>query len=230
MPTTAHPAPRPAPPPSAGWAAGGQRGRRRYGKIDGVKARWLPVAAAAVLAGCGTTPAHPGGPPVARPGVSFAATTQAPSSSPPVVAPPSPACLAPGVALTVGEVDAAMGLRAVGLTLRNCGTATYTVNGYPAVELLDADRAPLDVAVLNGTSNVSTIERFSGPPKRVDVKPGGTAVAVLVWRNLTTDAATVAKGEYLSVAPAQGQPRHVLALMVDPGNTGKLAVSPWTAP
>ncbi|GAB3855759.1 DUF4232 domain-containing protein [Dactylosporangium cerinum] len=230
MPATARPAPLPAPTQPAGRAAGGQRGRRRYGKIDGVKARWLPLAAMAVLAGCGTTPAHPDAPAMARPDVSFAATTPAPSSSPSVVTPPSPACLAPGVMLSVGEVDAAMGLRAVTLTLRNCGTATYTVKGYPAVDVLDDARTVLDVAVLDGTSNVSAIERFNNPPARVDVKPGGTAVAVLVWRNLTTDAATVAKGAYLSVAPAQGQPRHTLALYVDPGNTGKLAVSPWTAP
>jgi hypothetical protein len=229
MPAIAHPASLPAPPPPAGRAVGGQRGRR-YGKIDGVKARWVTLAATAVLAGCGTTPAHPDAPAAARPDVSFAATAPAPSSSPSEVTTPSPACLAPGVALSVGEVDAAMGLRAVTLTLRNCGTATYSVNGYPAVDVLDDARAVLDVAVLDGTSNVSTIERFNNPPKRVDVKPGGTAVAVLVWRNLTTDAATVAKGAYLSVAPAQGQPRHTLALFVDPGNTGKLAVSPWTAP
>jgi hypothetical protein len=195
--------------------------------IDGVQARWLFLVAAAVVAGCGTTPAHPAGPPVARPGVSLAAPTIAPSPTVAVV--PSPACLAPGVELSVGEVDAAMGLRAVGLTLRNCGTATYTVNGYPAVELLDAEHKVLDVAVLNGTSNVATIEQYEVPPKRVDVPPGGTAVAVLVWRNLTTDAATVAKGAYVDVAPAKGQPRHTLALSVDPGNTGKLAVSPWTA-
>ncbi|MEV4517589.1 DUF4232 domain-containing protein [Dactylosporangium sp. NPDC049525] len=193
-----------------------------------MKARWLTLIAVTVVAGCGTTPAHPTGPAAARPDVSFATTTPAPSPSDAVV--PTPACLAPGVALSVGEVDAAMGLRAVGLTLRNCGTATYTVNGYPAVDVLGADRSVLDVAVLDGTSNVATIERYDVPPRRVDVPPGGTAVAVLVWRNLTTDAATVAKGAYLSVAPAKGQPRHTLTLMVDPGNTGKLAVSPWTTP
>ncbi|WP_327009956.1 DUF4232 domain-containing protein [Dactylosporangium sp. NBC_01737] len=200
--------------------------------IDGVQARRLilaatTLAAAGVVAGCGTTPAHPTEPGVARPDVSIAPATPAPSPTLAVV--PTPGCLAPGAALSVGEVDAAMGLRAVTLTLRNCGTAAYTLNGYPVVDVLDADRKVLDVKVLDGTANVSSIERYDGPPKRVDVQPGATAVAVLVWRNLTTDAATVAKGAYLSVAPAEGRPRHTLVLMVDPGNTGKLAVSPWMA-
>ncbi|MDG6101449.1 DUF4232 domain-containing protein [Dactylosporangium aurantiacum] len=190
------------------------------------------LAAAAVLTGCGTTPAHPDQT-VARPDVSapdMVPATTPPPTTPPTSAAPSPQCLAPGVTLSVGEVDAAMGLRAVGITLRNCGAATYTVQGYPDVDVLDADRRVLDVTVLDGTSNVAMIERYDAPPKRVTVRPGGTAVAVLVWRNLTTDAATVAKGAYVSVAPAGGQARHVLALDVDPGNTGRLAVSPWTAP
>lgn len=194
----------------------------------------VPAAAAlvavAVLAGCGTTPAHPDDA-AARPDVSVPEAVPTPAPATPSAAvDASPQCLAPGVALSVGEVDAAMGLRAVGITLRNCGAAAYTVQGYPAVDVLDADRRILDVKVLDGTSNVATIERYNAPPKPVTVRPGGTAVAVLVWRNLTTDAATVAKGEYVSVAPAAGQARHVLTLSVDPGNTGRLAVSPWTTP
>ncbi|UWP86281.1 DUF4232 domain-containing protein [Dactylosporangium fulvum] len=191
-----------------------------------MKARWLTVTAL-LLAGCGTTPATPE---AARPDVTYAtsAPTPTPSPSTPLVA--GPRCLAPGVELSVGEVDAAMGLRAVGITVRNCGTGTYGVNGYPVVDVLDADGKVLDVTVLDGTEHVSRIERYAGPPKPIDVAPGGKVVAVLVWRNITTDAATVAKGAYLSVAPAGGQPRHTLALAVDPGNTGKLAVSPWSSP
>ncbi|MEU0563001.1 DUF4232 domain-containing protein [Dactylosporangium sp. NPDC006015] len=186
------------------------------------------TVAVAALAGCGTTPAHP---PAARPDVSIPAIGSAsPSLTPTPVPAPAPTCDAAGVALSVGEVDAAMGLRAVGVTLRNCGTTVYTLNGYPDIAVLDAEQRPLDVAVLDGTANVATIERYDGVrPKRLDVPPGGTAVAVLVWRNLTTDAATVAKGEYISVAAAPGQARHTLTLSTDPGNTGKMGVSPWVA-
>jgi hypothetical protein len=37
-------------------------------------------------------------------------------------------------------VDAAMGLRALGILLINCGTRDYTAGGYPVVRVLDADR------------------------------------------------------------------------------------------
>ncbi|MET7423429.1 DUF4232 domain-containing protein [Dactylosporangium sp. NPDC005555] len=191
-----------------------------------MRARWLTVPALVVaLAGCGTTPAHPV---AARPDVSIPVVPEPVSPSVPTPRTTS-GCLDPGVSLSVGEVDAAMGLRAVGVTLRNCGTAVYTVQGYPEVDILDTDRRVLDVTVLDGTAAVATIERYDVPPKRLDVPPGGIAVAVLVWRNLTTDAATVAKGAYVSVAPAPGLPRHTLSLMTDPGNTGKMGISPWIA-
>src|SRR3569623_1176542 len=118
-----------------------------------------------------------------------------------------------------------MRLRAVGITLRNCGTRNVTVQGYPDLRLLDKDRRVLDVQVLHGTEQVSRSDEFSGPPKRLEIAPGGTAEAVLVWRNITTDQATMAVGEYLSVAPAGGQSAHTLTLHTDPGNTGKFAIS-----
>ncbi|MDI6105885.1 DUF4232 domain-containing protein [Actinoplanes sp. NEAU-A12] len=71
------------------------------------------------------------------------------------------------------------------------------------------------------------IDRWAVEPKRVTVEPGGSVMAVLVWRSLTTDAETVATGAYVRVAPSAGQPRQTVALHVDTGNTGKVAVSPW---
>jgi hypothetical protein len=187
-----------------------------------MRARWLTLAAVLLL-GCGTIPA-----PSSRPGVSAPPPTPTPWPSTETAL--LPQCLDPGVELSVGEGNGAMGLRAVGITLRNCGTQVYTVHGYPVLDVLDADRNVLDVTVVQGISSIVHVERYAGPPKRIDVPPGGKVSAMLVWRNLTTDAATVAKGEYLSVAPASGQPRHTLPLNVDPGNTGRVAVSPWTSP
>jgi hypothetical protein len=187
-----------------------------------MKAWWL-IVAALLLVGCDTTSSMP----VAN---EPAPRDPAPSSvQSPTASAATPRCSDQGVEFTVGEVDGAMGLRAVGLTLRNCGTASYAVNGYPVIDLLDADRKVLRVAVLHGTEHVSRIERFAGPPKRIVVAPGRKVGAVLVWRNLTTVAEEVATGDYLSVAPTAGQPRQEVALTVDLGNTGRLAVSPWTA-
>ena len=42
-------------------------------------------------------------------------------------------CPPEGVRFEVGEGDAAMGLRVLGITLVNCGTRDYRLNGYPDV-------------------------------------------------------------------------------------------------
>ncbi|HCT78060.1 MAG TPA: hypothetical protein DGT23_16085 [Micromonosporaceae bacterium] len=69
----------------------------------------------------------------------------------------SPMCLSPGVTLTAGQVDAAMGLQAMRVEMMNCGSQPYTANGDPALQVLDADRKPLDVTVFQGTARISSI-------------------------------------------------------------------------
>ncbi|GAA3391780.1 DUF4232 domain-containing protein [Cryptosporangium minutisporangium] len=176
-----------------------------------------------LLAACGTGSAPPD---VLRPAADDAAPRAA-SPSPSATGSLGPTCLEPGVEVTVGEVSAAMGLRAVGLTLRNCGTDPYTVQGYPVIEVLDADRRTLPAKVLHGTEHVHRLESFAGPPERIVVAPGESVGASLLWRNLTTVGETVVNGAYLRVAPAAGQATHTLTFSVDLGNTGRLAVSHW---
>jgi hypothetical protein len=142
-------------------------------------------------------------------------------------------CPAPGVVITPRPVDAAMGLRAMRIDLFNCGTAPYTVRGYPAVRVLDADRRPLGVTVLDGTAKVSRIERFDGPPKRVTAAPGEHLAAVVVWRNTVTDVeVSAATGRYLEIAPTDGRPAQTVTPDggIDLGTTGRLAVSAWITP
>jgi hypothetical protein len=185
--------------------------------------RW-PLLTVLLVAACaqpGTAPTPPqtgrSTPPSATP---------SPSSS---AAPRKPRCVH-GVEITAGETSAAMGLRATGIKLRNCGKKPYTVNGYPALDVLGEDRKKLDLRVGRGVSEVAMIEQWNVRPKRVTVAPGKSVTAVLVWRNLTTDAEKAATGAYLSVARADGEPRQTIACSVDAGNTGKVAVSPWVAP
>lgn len=163
-------------------------------------------------------------------------TDESPTPDPTPPAPTataSPACPPSGVTLTAGQVEAASGLRAMRIEMVNCGSQPYAANGYPTLRVLDADRKPLDITVLQGTAQISTITGFDGPPQPVTLAPGAGAAAVVVWRNTVTDANVPATaGAHLEVAPAAGQPTQVLSPEggVDLGTTGKLATSPWVAP
>ncbi|TDC85660.1 DUF4232 domain-containing protein [Micromonospora sp. KC606] len=141
-----------------------------------------------------------------------------------------PECLTSGVALTAGQVEAASGLRAMRVTMVNCGKMPYAVNGHPALRVLDADRKPLTLTIAEGTSNISRIDGFDDAPQPGTLAPGGEATAVLVWRNTVTDSSVPATtGVHIEVAPAAGQPTQLLTPQagVDLGTTGTIATSPW---
>ncbi|MDX3224697.1 DUF4232 domain-containing protein [Streptomyces sp. ME19-01-6] len=150
-------------------------------------------------------------------------------SSPTPSAPPT--CPESGVFIQAEEPSAAMGLRAMTLKLTNCGKRTYTLNGYPAIRVLDEDGKPLDIRVKHGSAGIATLDNFDAAPRQVTLRPEETAVAGLVWRNTVTDPTTPAvNGRQLDVAPAEGSPRQTVTVLLDLGNTGKLGVSPWSAP
>jgi hypothetical protein len=184
------------------------------------------LAAVALLAGCAspvTVADPPDRPAVAR---------NAPNASVPVSPSPEPVVCPPsGVRLELGETDAAMGLRALGVYLINCGRKTYRVNGYPAVRTLDKQRKPLHVRVLNGVVEIAgSIPDWSGAPRPIVLKPGERAAAVVVWRNTYDNIShPPVDAPYLEVAPVAGRPAQVLAADggIDLGSTGRLGVSPW---
>lgn len=155
-------------------------------------------------------------------------------SEPPGAAGPtegaSAACPPSGVRMVPGPVEAAMGLRAMGVTLTNCGTVLYTVKGYPAVEVLDEDGEPYgDVRVLQGSRHITTGVPDFGP-HIVTLKPGESARTELVWRNTVTEADIPAvNSSYLRIAPLPGRPPEVLTPDggIDLGNTGRLATTAW---
>lgn len=124
-----------------------------------------------------------------------------------------------------------MGLRVLTIELVNCGTAPYTVNGYPTIRILDEQRKPVEVTVGRGSSGISTIDSFEVPPKSVTLQPGQKAVAGLVWRNTVTDTSVPANGRFVEVAPAADVPPQVVEPdgPIDVGTTGRLGVSPWRA-
>lgn len=102
----------------------------------------------------------------------------------------------------------------------NCGSQPYTANGYPTLQVLDADRKHLDVTVAQGTTRISRITGFDGPPQPVTAGGGevavdkGVAVVSPACPSLAPKA--VAEGaptagaqsvdEYLGQLPAGGRP------------------------
>ncbi|MEV6596489.1 DUF4232 domain-containing protein [Actinoplanes sp. NPDC051346] len=141
-------------------------------------------------------------------------------------------CPTEGVRFEVGEVDAAMGLRVRGITLVNCGSRTYRLNGYPAVRPLDEDRAALKVRVLHGVKEiVGSGLPWDGPPKPVVLRPGQRAGSGVAWRNTYDDTreppVTV---KFLDIAPLADRPYRLVDLGggLDLGSTGRIAVSAWS--
>ncbi|MDH6703939.1 hypothetical protein P3T27_000640 [Kitasatospora sp. MAA19] len=217
--------------------------------------RALPLlAAGALLVGCGSThvtaagggpgPTGAGSPGVIGPApTTRARTTPAPTgpvptrpmsdtlTGIPLPAPtptPTPVCSPEGVMMAAGEVEAAMGLRAMTVRLTNCGTRPYRLNGHPGVRVLGAERAPLDIGVRQGAAGIATVEGFDAPGSPLTLQPQEAAEFKLLWRN-TVAAGDRAPddGRYLDIAPQPGRPRLAVPAHLDLGTTGRLGISAW---
>ncbi|CAM5340675.1 hypothetical protein SALBM135S_00821 [Streptomyces alboniger] len=106
-------------------------------------------------------------------------------------------------------VTAAMGLRAMSVTLTNCGTGVREVNGYPDIRVRGLDKQLFAVTVLKGTEPVTTMD--DPGPGRVHLRPGESAYTSLVWRYSAVDAATRdGSGVYVDIAPAKGTPAQTI--------------------
>ncbi|MFD3943813.1 DUF4232 domain-containing protein [Streptomyces sp. NPDC058579] len=164
------------------------------------------------------TPSRPGGP--ADLGI-------APPMEPPTATAPE-GCPATGVNVTTGMVNAAMGLRAMPVTVTNCGTGEQRVNGYPDVRVRDVNRQPMDVTVLKGTGPIAQME--DPGPHPVTLKPGESARSVFAWRYSAVDSATQrGSGVYVEIAPAPGVARQTVVPEggLDVGETGLLGTTAW---
>lgn len=137
------------------------------------------------------------------------------------------ACPPAGIRVTADEVDAAMGLRAMGLHLTNCGTAAYRVNGYPQLQFLDVDRSPVPgIQVLQGTDRIATGVVPDAPPRPVTLQPGESASATLAWRN-TTGSGDPVNVPYLRVTAQAGAPAVTVTPELDLGTTAAIGASAW---
>lgn len=117
------------------------------------------------------------------------------SPSPSVSVQPVSGCPSSGLRFEAGRVDGAMGLRAMTLSMTNCGEQPYELNGYPSVSVLDEAGAPIPgVRTAEGTDEVPVAPPGSAP-EPFTLEPGETARAGLLWRMAAED------GTYLRVAP-----------------------------
>ncbi|MEV5986116.1 DUF4232 domain-containing protein [Streptomyces sp. NPDC052051] len=137
-------------------------------------------------------------------------------------------CPSSGIRVSADDGDAAMGLRVVGLHLRNCGKRDYSLNGYPLLELLDDDLSPVDgVRIVHGSGGITTGTDFDAPARPLVLKPGESASSGLMWRN-TTGFGTAVNVPHVRVRAEQGADPVIVTPHLDLGTTGKLAVRAWT--
>lgn len=196
--------------------------------IGPVKRLVVLALAVALVAGCDSSrSAYYGDPRPTLP--TFPTARPAPATTPPVTPPPT--CPPEGVLLQAGGTDGAAGLRALGITLVDCGHKAYQVDGYPAVEVLDKDHRPVTVTVLHGTAEITgDIPGWNGPPNPITLEPGQQAECVVAWRSTYDDIRQPpVNAPYLRMAPATGRPSQIVTPdgPVDLGSTGRLGVSPW---
>jgi hypothetical protein len=116
-------------------------------------------------------------------------------------------------------------LRTLELRLENCGSRSFTVTGYPAVLVLDAERRAFPVTV---EQDPRGLDGQSQAPREVRLPPGGVASLVLEWRNTVTDGDPV-DGSYLEVVPRAGDLPQLVKLEhgMDLGTTGRLKAGSW---
>lgn len=156
--------------------------------------------------------------------VRIAKVRRVPSDEAPAATGPCPPS---GARITADDGDDAMGLRVVGLHLKNCGTRTFHLNGHPLLELLDEGRKPVSgIRILHGSGGIATVTGFDAPPRPVDLKPGETGSARLMWRNTTGTSAPVS-APYVRVRTEPGSQPVTVTPELDLGTTGKLGVSAW---
>ncbi|WP_327175099.1 DUF4232 domain-containing protein [Streptomyces sp. NBC_01335] len=137
--------------------------------------------------------------PSAFPSGDTARPTPAQAAAPAPASAPTPTgdCPDSGVRVDMGPVEAAMFARAVVLTLVNCGTKPYRVDGYPSVRVLDENGDRLPVPVNPGRSMFGA----DLGPEPVALKPGGTMKSVLAWVS-TKEGGDLIESDSLELAAA----------------------------
>ncbi|MCQ1986047.1 DUF4232 domain-containing protein [Arthrobacter sp. zg-Y844] len=130
-------------------------------------------------------------------------------------------CTGEEVEPSIGGWDAATGHRAAQITLRNTGTRSCTVQGYPDLDFESSDGWVMGITAVHGGSHMTQ----DAPVEPVTLAPGEEATASIGWRG-TAGAGVVRVGTLL-VAPYSGTQRQELEADIDLAEPGFLTVTAW---
>ena len=138
-------------------------------------------------------------------------------------------CPESGVLVRELDTNAAMGLRAMSISLTNCGDAPQKFAGYPEITLYDAEGDPIKVDFRHGNGGIAQLEAFEEPATPFTLKPGERATAGILWRNLVEIATEpAATADSMAVVPRPGvAAQYLTAVNIDLGTTTKVGLSPW---
>ncbi|HET6857069.1 MAG TPA: DUF4232 domain-containing protein [Streptomyces sp.] len=133
------------------------------------------------------------------------------------------ACLSgSGPEVSMGEVEAALGHRAVGLTLTNCGKEPHQVYGYPSVQALGADGEVLDIIVNRGSSYMGEDKG----PVSVFLAPGESVRSLLSWTS-NKKGGEIRQGDAVLLAPSSGGKARKFPLEDEMRMLGEFTVTAW---
>ncbi|THV25954.1 DUF4232 domain-containing protein [Glycomyces paridis] len=116
------------------------------------------------------------------------------------------------------DVNAAMGIRAVGITMLNCGEEPIEVNGYPVVEI-----PGVELEVREGSD---TLQDPGATP--ITVEPGEEVSAGMSWRNLVEGGESVdATSVDIGYSPESPLQTATPPWTIDLGTTRDIEVTAW---
>ncbi|MET9517309.1 DUF4232 domain-containing protein [Streptomyces sp. NPDC002994] len=159
-----------------------------------------------------------------------ASAAPAPAPAPPASGSPAEAqgpagCSSGQPEVSMGEVQAALGHRAVGLTLTNCGKDPYQVFGYPSVQARGTDGKVLDVWVKRGSSYMGTDKG----PTSVILAPGESVRSLISWTS-NPETGRLQQASALEIAPAAGEKARTFPLEgSDVRTVDELTLTAWQA-
>lgn len=184
----------------------------------------IAAVLAAAAAGCGSVAEEP------ETSAPATASTEPVEPASPIepaepTAPTEPACPEEGFQATVSGMNAAMGIRATGIELVNCGTENIEVNGYPHLQIL-GESGPIAVEVKEGSDTLQ-----DPGPTPITLAPGDSVSAGLLWRNRveSADENDAVNATEINVGYSDDSPMVTVTpeASIDLGTTRELEVTAW---